>query len=121
MAVKSTDMHSRRTSKVHDYGSVHGDIKPYKILMATAGLLAATKHLGSSTYVSPEIVKNSMSAAKPPWILKTERKKGPDPVTRDMLSMIGSTHGSNFLRYCCVKSPAWRSTAGEVSSRITSL
>lgn len=64
-----------------------------------------------------------MLTAKPPWILKTDRKKDPDSVTR-----IGSTHespaipnniseeGKNFLRYCYAKSPAWRSTASEVSS-----
>lgn len=69
-----------------------------------------------------------MLTAKPPWILKTDRKKDPDSVTRDLLSVIGSTHespaipdniseeGQDFLRYCYAKSPAWRSTASEVSS-----
>ncbi|KAJ6961619.1 hypothetical protein NC652_000527 [Populus alba x Populus x berolinensis] len=72
------------------------------ILMATSGVLAASNHVaingdfgtakkankktslrGSPMYVSPEIVKNS-----------TDRKKDPGSVTRDLLSMIGSTHES---------------------------
>lgn len=35
----------KQGSIVHEYGSVHCDIKPYKKLMATAGLFAATKHV----------------------------------------------------------------------------
>ncbi|KAL9369943.1 hypothetical protein Peur_041142 [Populus x canadensis] len=102
-------MRSRRASKVHEFGSVQSNKK--------------TSLRGNPMYVSPEIVKNSMLTAKPPWILKTDRKKDPDSVTR-----IGSTHespaipnniseeGKNFIRYCYAKSPAWRSTASEVSS-----
>lgn len=73
-------MRSRRASKVHEFGSVQRDIKPDNILMATAGLFAATNDVakiddfgtarkankktslrGSPMYVSPEIVKNSVS------------------------------------------------------------
>ncbi|KAJ7009881.1 hypothetical protein NC653_000553 [Populus alba x Populus x berolinensis] len=76
--------------------------EPLNILMATSGVLAASNHVaingdfgtakkankktslrGSPMYVSPEIVKNS-----------TDRKKDPGSVTRDLLSMIGSTHES---------------------------
>ncbi|KAG6791221.1 hypothetical protein POTOM_000333 [Populus tomentosa] len=104
--------------------------EPLNILMATAGVLAATNHVAkietSSDIRALGCVVLKMLTAKPPWILKTDRKKDPGSVTRDLLSMIGSTHespaipdniskeGQDFLRYCYAKSPAWRSTASEV-------
>ncbi|KAL3609347.1 hypothetical protein D5086_000367 [Populus alba] len=60
--------------------------EPLNILMATSGVLAASNH------VAINVLK--MLTAKPPWILKTDRKKDPGSVTRDLLSMIGSTHES---------------------------
>ncbi|KAG6787841.1 hypothetical protein POTOM_003886 [Populus tomentosa] len=77
--------------------------EPLNILMATAGVLAATNHvakIGDFGTAKKANKKTSlrgmlkMLTAKPPWILKTDRKKDPDSVTRDLLSMIGSTHES---------------------------
>jgi serine/threonine protein kinase len=69
-------MRSRRASKVHEFGSVQRNTKPDNILMAPAGFVAATNDVakigakkankktslrGNPMYVSPEIVKNSVS------------------------------------------------------------